>query len=60
MPRPIAGVLPIAHTPFANDDTIDRVSLERQIAWAYAVGAAGFCTGMVSELLRLTARERIE
>jgi dihydrodipicolinate synthase/N-acetylneuraminate lyase len=60
MPHEIAGVLPIAHTPFLDDDSIDRGSLRRQIDWAYAEGASGFCTGMVSELLRLTAAERLE
>lgn len=60
MPKDIAGVLPIAHTPFRDDDTIDFASLERQIDWAFSVGADGFGTGMVSELLRLTFRERIE
>jgi 4-hydroxy-tetrahydrodipicolinate synthase len=60
MPHPIAGVLPIAHTPFTAEDAIDYASLERQIDWAFAVGANGYCTGMVSELLRLTYRERIE
>lgn len=56
----ISGVLPIAHTPFMDDDSIDVLSLRRQIDWAYQQGANGFCTGMVSELLRLTAGERIE
>jgi 4-hydroxy-tetrahydrodipicolinate synthase len=60
MSRPITGVLPIAHTPFLDDDTIDYASLQRQIDWAFEVGADGYCTGMVSELLRLTFRERIE
>lgn len=60
MPRAIAGVLPIAHTPFNDDDSIDLASLERQIDWAFSVGADGYCTGMVSELLRLTAKERID
>ena len=60
MTRTIAGVLPVVHTPFRDDDTIDWESLERQIEWAFAQGADGFCTGMVSELLRLTFRERIE
>ncbi|MBS0206960.1 MAG: dihydrodipicolinate synthase family protein [Planctomycetes bacterium] len=59
MAQPIAGVLPIAHTPFLDDDSIDLASLKRQIDWAYAVGANGFGTGMVSELLRLTFNERI-
>jgi 4-hydroxy-tetrahydrodipicolinate synthase len=56
---PLAGVLPIAHTPFLDDDSIDEDSLARQIDWAFAQGADGFCTGMVSELLRLTADERL-
>jgi 4-hydroxy-tetrahydrodipicolinate synthase len=42
------------------DDTIDRESFRRQIDYAFQVGAHGYCTGMVSELLRLTTSERIE
>jgi dihydrodipicolinate synthase/N-acetylneuraminate lyase len=60
MTQPIRGVLPIAHTPFRNDDSIDFESLRRQIDWAFATGADGFATGMVSELLRLTFDERRE
>jgi 4-hydroxy-tetrahydrodipicolinate synthase len=59
MPRPIQGVLPIAHTPLLASDEIDRESLRRQIDWAFAQGADGVCTGMVSELLRLTFDERL-
>ena len=58
MTRPIQGVLPIAHTPFLDDDLIDFESLKRQIDWAFSVGADGVGTGMVSELLRLTFDER--
>ncbi len=60
MPRPIQGVLPIAHTPFTEDDAIDYGSLKKQIDWPLDVGADGVCTGMVSELLRLTHDERLE
>ena len=60
MSRPIQGVLPVAHTPFTDDDQIDWDSLRRQIDWAFDLGVNGFCTGMVSELLRLTAAERVE
>lgn len=56
----IAGVLPIVHTPFLDDDAIDWESLEREVDWAFASGADGIGTGMVSELLRLTASERLE
>ena len=52
------GLLPIAHTPLNDDDTIDLVSLRREVDWAFAQGADGLGTGMVSELLRLTASER--
>ena len=60
MPKPISGVLPVVHTPFLEDESIDYESLARQIEWAFAQGAHGYCTGMVSELLRLTTAERIE
>ncbi len=35
---PIAGVLPIAHTPFTENDAIDEESLAREIDWAFAHG----------------------
>ena len=60
MTKPIAGVLPVVHTPFQDDDSIDWQSFERQIEWSFAAGADGCCTGMVSELLRLTCAERME
>ncbi|MCA9216961.1 MAG: dihydrodipicolinate synthase family protein [Planctomycetales bacterium] len=60
MPQLIQGVIPVAHTPFTDDDEIDWPSLERQIDWALDQGADGYCTGMVSELLRLTVTERHE
>jgi len=60
MTEPIRGVLPIANTPFRDDDSIDFESLRRQIDWAFATGADGYATGMVSELLWLTFDERQE
>lgn len=48
MPHDIAGVLPIAHTPFREDDLIAAESLVGQIDWAFEIGANGFCTGMHS------------
>lgn len=59
MVKTVQGVLPIAHTPFLQDDSIDFESLRKQIDWAFATGADGYCTGMVSELLRLTFDERV-
>lgn len=58
--RAIQGVLPVAQTPFDNEDRIDIAALEREVNWAFEVGADGIGTGMVSEILRLTAEERDE
>jgi len=54
----LAGVLPIVHTPFTDEDAIDEASLRRQLDWAFDTGADGCGTGMVSEVLRLTMLER--
>jgi 4-hydroxy-tetrahydrodipicolinate synthase len=54
------GVLPIVHTPLLDDDSIDGASLRREIDFAFAAGADGLGTGMVSEILRLTSDERIQ
>ena len=56
--KPLAGVLPIVHTPFTDVNDIDEVSLRRQLDWAFDTGADGCGTGMVSEILRLTTPER--
>ncbi|MCA9154182.1 MAG: dihydrodipicolinate synthase family protein [Planctomycetales bacterium] len=58
MSKPIAGVLPIVHTPFDDEDRIDASALADEIDWAFRCGADGCATGMVSELLRLTYDER--
>lgn len=57
--RRLAGVLPIVHTPFLDDESIDLPTLRREVDWAYAQGVDGMGTGMVSEILRLTFDERI-
>jgi dihydrodipicolinate synthase/N-acetylneuraminate lyase len=59
MPRPLHGVLAIAHTPFTESDAVDATALKRSIDWAFAVGADGIGTGMVSETLKLTHDERL-
>jgi dihydrodipicolinate synthase/N-acetylneuraminate lyase len=59
MPQPLHGVLPIVHTPFTDTDQIDVDSLRREVDWAFAQGADGIGTGMVSETLRLTNDERV-
>lgn len=59
MPRRLQGVLPIVHTPFTDSDEIDVPVLRREIDWAYAMGADGLGSGMVSETFRLTYSERL-
>lgn len=59
MQKKIQGVLPIVHTPFTEDDTIDMAGFQRQIDWAFDQGADGIGTGMVSEILKLTSDERM-
>lgn len=56
--RPLAGVLPIVHVPFDADDRIDSSDLRREVDWIFSVGADGLGTGMVSEIVRLSADER--
>lgn len=60
MSQSIHGVLPILHTPFTPGDDIDFPVLKAEIDWAFSVGADGVCTGMVSEVLRITEAERLE
>ena len=58
MPRKLAGVLAIAHTPFTDADEIDAVALKRAVDWTFTIGADGIGTGMVSETLKLSTEER--
>jgi dihydrodipicolinate synthase/N-acetylneuraminate lyase len=57
--RPLSGVLPIVHLPFDEADRIDEADLRREIDWMFSVGADGLGTGMVSEVTRLSADERV-
>lgn len=59
MPKPLHGVLAIVHTPFTDGDDIDAAAFRRSVDWAFAVGADGLGTGMVSETFRLTSDERV-
>ncbi len=57
-PRSLRGVLPVFQTPFNEDESIDLVTLEREIDWLYDCGADGIVMAMVSEVLRLSTDER--
>jgi 2-keto-3-deoxy-L-arabinonate dehydratase len=47
------GVLPVLQTPFTPDRQIDAAVLQREIDWAFDMGADGVVVAMVSEILRL-------
>ncbi len=57
MPSPrseqLHGVLPVLQTPFTEEGEFDVVTLQREIDWAFEVGADGVVLAMVSEILRL-------
>src|SRR3954470_17847733 len=58
MSKRLQGVLPIVQTPFLDNDEIDFATLAKEVEWGLAQGIDGLGTGMVSELLKLTAAER--
>jgi 4-hydroxy-tetrahydrodipicolinate synthase len=60
MSHPIKGVLPVVHMPYRRDLGIDYPVLAQEIDWLFATGADGFCLALVSDLLRLTAEERMQ
>jgi len=52
------GVLPVLHTPYLADWTIDYDTLGEEVEFAFAQGADGIVFALASELLRLTESER--
>ncbi len=58
MSASLAGVLPVFQTPYHPDETIDFETLAREIDWLFAQGCDGIVVAMVSEILRLSDRER--
>jgi dihydrodipicolinate synthase/N-acetylneuraminate lyase len=56
----VRGVLPVFQTPYHPDESIDLVTLEKEIGWLYDCGADGIVMAMVSEVLRLSSTEREE
>lgn len=56
----IGGVLPVFQTPYLQDESVDYMTLEREIDWLFEQGADGIVMAMVSEILRLSDEERHE
>ena len=59
MSHEIKDVLPVVHMPYTDDQQIDHATLEREIDYLFEMGSHGFCLALVSDLLRLTAEERL-
>ena len=59
MASEIKGVLPVVHMPYEEDESIDLTTLQREVDYLFATGAHGLCLALVSDLLRLTAEERL-
>ena len=59
MTLPPRGVFPVLTTPYAHDGAIDLDALRREIDYVFDVGAQGITFALVSDLLRLTAQERL-
>lgn len=59
MSEAIRGVLPVVHMPYNRDQSIDYGALETEVDWLFETGAHGLCLALVSDLLRLTAQERL-
>ena len=55
----IKDVLPVVHMPYTDDQAIDYAVLESEVDYLFETGAHGFCLALVSDLLRLTAAERL-
>ncbi len=55
----IKDVLPVVHMPYTDDQAIDYPVLANEVDYLFETGAHGFCLALVSDLLRLTAAERL-
>ncbi|MEQ1968443.1 dihydrodipicolinate synthase family protein [Xenorhabdus nematophila] len=54
----IQGVLPVAILPYNSDFSLDEIGFRQQIDHILATGCDGFVIGQISEISRLTAKER--
>lgn len=60
MSAPLHGVYPVLTTPYAPDGSIDLDALRKEIDYVFDIGAQGITFALVSDLLRLTAEERMD
>jgi 4-hydroxy-tetrahydrodipicolinate synthase len=53
------GVYPVLTTPYGSSGEIDLIALRREIDFVFDVGAHGVTCALVSDVLRLTTKERL-
>lgn len=58
--KTLKGVLPVLHTPYNEDFSIDYATLGGEIDFVYECGVDGIVLAMVTEVLRLSEGERAE
>lgn len=54
----LGGVFPVLQTPFTETENIDEPVLHNEVDWVFDCGVRGVTVAMVSEVLRLSSRER--
>ena len=57
--KELHGVLPVLHTPFDENEDIDRGIVHKEVEWLHGLGVDGVTTGMVTEILKLSPSERM-
>ncbi len=58
MTAALGGVIPILHTAYRNDGSLDLDAVRREVDWVFDTGADGCGIALASDLLRLTPEER--
>ena len=53
------GIYPVLTTPYSSNGEIDFSALQREIDFVFDLGAHGVTCALVSDILRLTATERL-
>ena len=54
----LGGVLPVIAAPFDEDGELDPSAIDAEVDWLFDQGVDGVVIGLVSEILRLSSKER--
>lgn len=60
MGNTLGGVIPVLHTSYKEDGSVNVEEFKSLIDWVYDRGAEGCCLAMVTDMLRLSRPEKIE